>query len=143
LFDKVGGHAAAVGFTAYPIKHAELVRTFAKVAQEHGCAKEGTEAVTRVDAAVRLEDVTVELAREVESLEPFGEGNPSPVWLIRDCTITVQEAIGKTGEHLRLRLSQGDAHATAVMFRVPPEEQAQLDRGAVCDFLVEIGVHMS
>ena len=56
----------------------------------------------RVDAEVSAEDLTIELAQWISRLEPFGEGNPEPVFAIRNAVIRDVRQLGQEGRHLAL-----------------------------------------
>jgi single-stranded-DNA-specific exonuclease len=70
-----------------------------------------------VDAEAPLSALTQQTVRQIESLAPFGHGNRRPVL----CTTDVHLAepprrIGKTGQHLSLRLEQHGVVMRAVAF---------------------------
>ena len=56
-------------------------------------------AMTLIDAFVSLRDVTLDLARDVERLAPFGEGNPPVVLAARGVSIVDSRSFGRRGEH--------------------------------------------
>ena len=54
------------------------------------------------DAEVRASDLTMELAEWIGRLEPFGEGNPEPVFVMRDAVIRDVRPLGQEARHLAL-----------------------------------------
>lgn len=79
LFSRYGGHAHAVGFSLPAARIAELgshldahARTKLSLAD--------FEPVVNIDAALPLENITPELSGALQKLEPFGAGNPQPVF---------------------------------------------------------------
>jgi len=54
-----------------------------------------------VDIKVPVSKVNLELAKALESLEPFGIGNPRPTFLSED-VITNAQLFGKTNNHLKI-----------------------------------------
>ena len=52
-----------------------------------------------IDAELPLDQITLELAQEVERLAPFGEGNPAVVFAARDVIVKRERTFGRKGEH--------------------------------------------
>ena len=55
------------------------------------------------DAEISSADVTLDFAMQIAKLEPFGEGNPQPVFLIRDVLVKSVMRMGGSGQYLKLR----------------------------------------
>jgi single-stranded-DNA-specific exonuclease len=79
LFDRFGGHAQAAGFALAAQHIPELTRRFELHARTALTASD-LEPVLRVDASVDLAEVDWPLYHEILQLEPFGMGNPTPVF---------------------------------------------------------------
>ena len=75
-----------------------------------------------IDIEVQPEDVTRELALELKRLEPFGAGNPEPLFIMRGLTVTERRVVGEG--HLRLRLSRGNRSFSAIAFRMAERDTA-------------------
>ena len=99
--DRFGGHAAAAGFAVREGATDDFRRRFVEAcaAVRGECAApEGV----RVDAEVSAADLTPEVVEWISRLEPFGEGNPEPVFVIRDAVIRDIRPLGQDGKHLSL-----------------------------------------
>jgi single-stranded-DNA-specific exonuclease len=59
----------------------------------------------RIDAEISLNDVTPELLKGLRQLEPFGQGNPEPVFASQCVNLLLPPRIIKE-KHLKLRVSQ-------------------------------------
>ncbi len=104
LFTRFGGHAFAVGF-AMPAEHLpELKRRLRAYAAKHLAERE-PERVLRIDAELPLERITPVLAGWLRKMEPFGHGNPEPVFVARSARLLAQPRIIKD-RHIRLELSR-------------------------------------
>lgn len=103
LFEKFGGHSHAAGITLKPERIAEFRRRL----NQHAAScltKEDLQACVHIDAELPTEDITFELVGELSSLEPFGAGNPRPVFLARNlCILTEPRLIGE--RHLKMSVS--------------------------------------
>lgn len=112
---KFGGHSGAGGFSLTE----ENIPLFDEKLQEfaHGLACDGVSfspAVT-VCGAVTPVELTTENIEGLNVLEPFGEANPRPVFLISDCVIS--DIIPLTGgAHTKLTLTGGNTKFAALMF---------------------------
>ncbi|HEX5890949.1 MAG TPA: single-stranded-DNA-specific exonuclease RecJ [Pyrinomonadaceae bacterium] len=103
LFEKFGGHSHAAGITIRPERIAEFRRRL----NEHaaGClTEEDLEHSVTIDMELSPEQVTFQLARELQALEPFGAGNARPVFVTRNLRC-LSEPIVMKDKHLKLRLA--------------------------------------
>ncbi len=80
--------------------------------------------MTRIDAIVPAAALTLDLARELEQLSPFGLGNPDVTLLVAGCEAVGASTVGE-GKHLRFRVRQhGRDAGSAIAFGLG----AQLER---------------
>jgi len=103
LFEKFGGHSHAAGIAIRPERIAEFRRRL----NEHAAScltAEDLEPQVRIDLELTPEDVTFPLARELDALEPFGAGNPRPVFLTKNLHCLSEPSVIKD-RHLKLRLA--------------------------------------
>lgn len=115
-----GGHAMAAGLTmrgdAVPELREFLCRTL---------ALEGAQAalmdVVEVDALITAGGATRGLLEDFRRLEPFGPGNPEPMFALAD--VRVEQVMPMRGGHIRCQLSDGNgAKVRAVAWRVGETE---------------------
>ncbi len=103
LFEKFGGHSHAAGIAI----RAERIEELRRRLNEHaaGClTAEDLEPRVDIDLELASEMVTFGLARELDALEPFGAGNPRPVFVTRNLRCLSEPAVIKD-RHLKLRLA--------------------------------------
>ncbi len=104
LFTRFGGHAHAVGLGLSCDRIAELRSTLDAYARQR-LTPEDFVPTLDYDADVCLGDLSSQLYDAVQQLEPFGMGNPEPVFSARGVNVTIPPKIIKD-KHLKLRLSQ-------------------------------------
>lgn len=104
LFERYGGHAQAAGFTLAAERIGELETQLESYTRAHLTPMD-LERKLRVDAEVTLEEVDGRLYEQVKRLEPFGFGNPTPVFAARELRLVMQPRILKE-KHLKLRVAQ-------------------------------------
>ena len=109
LFTRFGGHAFAVGFAMPAEKLPELKRRLRDYAEQHLAARE-PERLLRIHAELPLDRITPVLAGWLRKLEPFGHGNPEPLFLARNARLVAPPRIMKA-RHLALDLAQDAASA--------------------------------
>jgi single-stranded-DNA-specific exonuclease len=73
--------------------------------------------VLKIDAEAHPTDLMGETYRSLAALEPFGFGNPKPVFLARHIKIQQASRVGREGKHLKLGLWDGRASWAAFAFR--------------------------
>ena len=105
---RFGGHAAAGGFTVKPGAFEAFRAAFTTA-----CAKQRKEYALDADARdfdgwVEPGDLTPGLYADLRRLEPFGEGNPEPVFGLRGVTLREVRVMGVEGRHLSLAFVNRD-----------------------------------
>lgn len=116
--EKLGGHKGACGFSL----REDCLSRLRKGLQEDMEArqKERPELFLNkkeFDLPLSEKDITLELARAIESMEPFGSGNPRPVFLVEDVSLSHQEKLGETGSHGRFMINfPGGKRIGSVLF---------------------------
>ncbi len=111
LFTRFGGHAFAIGFALPADRLPELKRRLRIYAEQHLSARE-PEHLLRIHAELPLNRITPVLAGWLRKLEPFGHGNPEPVFVARNVRLLTPPRMMKE-RHIRLELAQEAASGPA------------------------------
>jgi len=98
----VGGHAAAAGFTIEEKNLDNFVTAAQKLSSKKIKDKDLKRVIT-ADVKISVSKTNLELVRSLETLEPFGIGNPRPTFL-SEGTLTDAKLFGKTNNHLKIFL---------------------------------------
>ncbi|MBK9216108.1 MAG: single-stranded-DNA-specific exonuclease RecJ [Chloracidobacterium sp.] len=106
LFEQYGGHAAAAGMKI-PAENIADLRTrlnrhAATVLTDDALIPELT-----IDALVTPESLTLNLIDDLAAFEPFGAGNPKPIFLTRGLILREEPWVMKD-KHLKLKLTDED-----------------------------------
>ena len=134
LFSKFGGHPRAGGFSL-PGDRLELLRErFCQAARSLSTGQ----APVWIDDSLGLGQITFGLARGLNRLEPYGEANPRPVFLLEGVTVLGQRIVGKSQEHLQLELEQGGKRQRAIAFRQGSEIDALDIQNTRYDLLCQV-----
>ena len=109
---RYGGHRVAAGLSV----RRQDVDAFGRAFMEHAntsLSDDDLVPVLRVDMEIPLHEANDELHRWLAHFEPFGIGNPSPVFVSRGVRVVDRpRAVGKDG--IRLRLSDGAGELEAI-----------------------------
>lgn len=97
---RFGGHAAAGGFSVKPGMIDAFRDRLCEYCRMVSPSNDGVGADAMVEAWIEPEDITLELAQWVMRMEPFGEGNPEPVFGIRAVEFADIKPLGQEGRHL-------------------------------------------
>jgi single-stranded-DNA-specific exonuclease len=98
-----GGHALAGGFTAETDRLPQIQSRFDQLAAE--LDDKPLKPPLRVDLEVEMTDLDWPLFEKIQSMQPFGIGNPAPVFSLRSVAIEQVRWVGRNGQHLRFRLA--------------------------------------
>lgn len=69
-----------------------------------------------VDLQITLKSTTLELAKMIDSLEPFGMGNPKPKFLFKDLAVIEDRKLGSEGKHRKLTVEQNEITRELMLF---------------------------
>lgn len=103
LFEKFGGHSHAAGITIRPDRIRELRRRL-NVHAAANLTDEQLQPCVKIDAELPAEAITFQLADQLGALEPFGAGNPRPVFLTRNLRLLSAPLVLKE-QHLKMRVA--------------------------------------
>ena len=119
LLIKFGGHPMAAGITL----KSENIEAFRKRINQYSAEhfpQMPTQTVT-LDCKLNPAALSVSMAQSLTQLEPFGNGNPQPVFGLFNMELSNVTPVGGGG-HLRLTLEKNGAVITAMRFNTKPEE---------------------
>lgn len=138
LLIKYGGHELAAGLTI----DKNNVDAFRKAINEYARSTFDFDSVCNylnADFEIDVKDITVEHAKQLVSMEPFGLQNPLPLFYIKDVTINELYSIGD-GKHLKLIIEKNGYLATALYFGMPIE-RFHYSEGDVIDIMCNMDLN--
>jgi single-stranded-DNA-specific exonuclease len=100
---RFGGHAQAAGLTVETKRVPELYGALLSYIESQGGTPTEQPALI-VDAELTGSDLNLQFMEEVNKLQPFGFGNPGPIFALRDVEVLSVRAVGKEAKHVQLRL---------------------------------------
>ncbi len=135
LLVKHGGHRAAAGLTVEAERIPEFTTLFNEVARERLTAADLVREL-RVDLDLPLAEATDDLERLLRHLEPFGPGNPGPMFLAEGVRVSSRaRRIGTDG--VKLVVEAGERRLDAVGWGMA-ERAGELGEGAMLDIVYKL-----
>lgn len=104
LLLEVGGHPMAAGFSVETKNLDALRQRLEKLAEER-ITEDHLKRILPIDCRIPLSQATQELWLKLQEFEPFGFGNPSPVFMSEGIRVLDIRKVGTDGRHLKLKVT--------------------------------------
>ena len=113
--EKFGGHSMAIGITIIR----EMIEKFSNEVEQiaHNMHIEEIVPIIQIDGKIELNNISKEMVASLKDLEPFGEGNKTPIFAIRNLKIDSIRALSE-GKHLKLTLKENNIMISAIGFNM-------------------------
>jgi single-stranded-DNA-specific exonuclease len=105
LLEKFGGHAQAAGLSILPENIPLLRQQLTEIAKKVLTVEDYVPKI-RIDAIVTLNDINQDFVKKLECLEPYGMGNPRPIFACTNLALVDARPMGQEGKHLRFRMKE-------------------------------------
>ena len=117
LLTNFGGHKYAAGLSMHIDNLPAFCERFEKYVATH-IREDQLQPTLLVEAELELSDITPAFYNVIRYLEPFGPGNPRPLFVSRNLiNHRDTRAVGKEGEHLRLDVTDRAYAITGIAFK--------------------------
>ncbi len=133
LLLRCGGHSVAAGLSVLREKF-DAFRSF--MMERTGAAGEGEamKPLLYIDGRLLGTECTMQTMRGIRLLEPFGPGNPEPVWIARNAFLVTRDLVGR-GKHLKMTFQIDGVTGNAIGFNMA-KRSAEFDRPVDLAFLL-------
>ena len=134
-----GGHKEAAGVKVMGRKLLEFSEGLNKYYGSLGLINQ--EKYLKCDYDIEAEDFSdldEELVSEMGELEPFGNGNEEPVFLLRDALVLSTRKMGAEGQHIKWLLRDEKGAKFSVVAFFAKEKWLEVGEGMRRDFLVTV-----
>ena len=106
-----GGHSAAAGVTIYEDKIPEFEDRFESIISNYDF---DVGEPLEIDSIVKFSEINMSLILDIEKMEPFGKGNPYPIFISKNVKIESKKVL--KDKHLEMYLSQDNYKIRAIWF---------------------------
>jgi single-stranded-DNA-specific exonuclease len=123
-----GGHKMAAGVTVLPENIQKFADDLENYAQHH-LLDEQRVSKLHIDALVSLSEFSYESVTEMQTLGPFGQGNPEPLFATKGVRLcSPPRRVGTNADHLQLAVTDHTNSIRCIGFRMGPLEKKLLER---------------
>ena len=136
LLEQFGGHSQAAGMAIQTI-HLDKLRARLVAVVNRELKTEQLSRDFKIDATLRLSEITSSLMEELYSLEPFGRGNGQPIFHVESVEIVDGPYVMKEA-HLRMTVSQDGHRFRAIAWRAANRISEFRDRRSRLELLVSL-----
>ncbi len=133
---KFGGHAMAAGLTVSE-NNVEILR---RRLLDYAAGMPDVSPVLNLDCKLNPAGINLDLVESISQLEPFGTGNPSPLFGIYGLTVERISPLGASGNHCKLLLSRGGNTLQALAFGITAEA-FPFSQGDMIDIAVSLDIN--
>lgn len=112
-----GGHRYAVGINIDSSKIPEFKLRINEIAQGF-INEDDLNPELEIDAQILLSDINFNLIKDINIMEPFGLGNPQPIFCSYKNIISDWRLVGENREHLKLKIKEENKILEGIGFRL-------------------------
>ncbi|MBC7498192.1 DHH family phosphoesterase [Candidatus Gracilibacteria bacterium] len=106
FFVRYGGHRQAAGFTIETSRIPEFREAMWKaISRVHDTANLPKK-ILNVECILPISDITVATLEQIDRFRPYGIGNPRPLWIIENVTISNTKPLGQEEKHLSISIAE-------------------------------------
>lgn len=114
LFIAFGGHAGAAGLSL-PASNLEALQTAFNLEAENQNLQVDSKSKLLIDGKLPINEITDHLYTTLQKLEPFGNGNPQPIFEVVGDVANIKQ-IGADKNHLKFNLAENDVNLPVLAF---------------------------
>jgi single-stranded-DNA-specific exonuclease len=115
LLVKYGGHKQAAGLTVASENLDQLYQEILRFADAQPMTENQAD-ILQLEAELAPEDLRMEIAEDIARLEPFGEGNPVPNFMVKGVELVNFRLVGAKQQHLQLQVRAGEVPLECIGF---------------------------
>lgn len=109
LIEKFGGHPMSAGLS---VKEENLLLLKNQLNEKCRLTDDDIIPIIKIDSPLPLEKIDEELINNIENLRPFGKGNSSPLFAVKNLNVTRVFFMGKEKNFMKFRFLMNDKNLT-------------------------------
>lgn len=113
--EKFGGHSMAIGITIKKDNFDKFSNELEQIAKDSKIDE--IVPIINVDAKINLNEVSRETVESLKQLEPFGEGNKTPIFALKNLKVDSIRSLSE-GKHIKMTLKDGNSVVNAIGFNL-------------------------
>lgn len=113
--ERFGGHSMAIGITIKKDKFEEFSSKFEEIAEQSKIDE--IVPIINIDGKINLSDINRDIVESLKQLEPYGEGNKTPIFVFKNLKIDSIRALSE-GKHIKMTLKDENTIINAIGFNL-------------------------
>ena len=113
--EKFGGHSMAIGITIKKDNFDKFAKELENIAKDSKIDE--IIPIINVDAKINLNEVSRETVESLKQLEPFGEGNKTPIFALKNLKVDSIRSLSE-GKHIKMTLKDVNSVVNAIGFNL-------------------------
>ena len=113
--EKFGGHSMAIGITIKKDNFDKFANELEQIAKDSKIDE--IVPIINVDAKINLNEVSRDTVESLKQLEPFGEGNKTPIFALKNLKVDSIRSLSE-GKHIKMTLKDGNSVVNAIGFNL-------------------------
>jgi single-stranded-DNA-specific exonuclease len=120
--DSFGGHRMAAGLKLKTENIEKFCEAFERTVAESTRADNFVPTLS-IDCELDFDGISSDLIDNLESIKPFGSGNPEPIFMARNIKVASSKIVGGTHRRMTLKQLSGKSNAifNAIQFNIDPQ----------------------
>ena len=113
--DRFGGHAMAIGITIKKDDFKEFSEQFEDIVKQSKIDE--IIPIINIDGKIDLSDINRDVVESLKQLEPYGEGNKTPIFVFKNLKVDSIRALSE-GKHIKMTLKDENTIINAIGFNL-------------------------
>ena len=113
--EKFGGHSMAIGITIKKDNFKEFSDEFEEIVKQSKIDE--IIPIINIDGKINLNEINKDIVESLKQLEPFGEGNKTPIFVFRNIKIDSIRSLSE-GKHIKMTLKDGNNIINSIGFNL-------------------------
>ena len=135
-----GGHPRAAGFTIKKENILALESRLFAIAERD--VDKSLSPSLNIDAYIKFEALNTSNLQFLTELEPYGEGNPKPLFISKNVLVLDWATVGSQGQHIRFTFKQGNETWNGIAFNQGSKlTEEDLRNNAAIDIVYSVGTN--
>lgn len=134
FLDKYGGHPMACGFSLQKENLEKFITKITEISNKEIDIKTFQPKII-IDQELDLEDLDLDLMKELEKLKPFGQENEKPVFMTKNLLVLDFVTMGAEDQHLKLRIKSKNSKVISALAFSQSEKWQDIKIGDTIDMV--------
>ena len=139
--NRFGGHQCAAGITILESQINEFDQTINKIIKKDSSKRDADKVILKVDSEMIIESIDWNLLKNLSILEPYGPGNPEPLFCSYHFPVISWKKVGKKQNHLKISLGKDGNYLNGIAFKMADRSEDIGNKMKKIDLVFQLGIN--